>query len=173
MPKTREQKKAEVTNLKEKLEQSKAVVFTSQEGVSVQDTQKLRSELRENNSELLTVKKTLLNLVFKEKKYDYDASWFKHSANLAFSYGDEVSAAKAVHDFSKDHEGVTIAGGILEGEVIAPEKVMALAKLPSREELLAQTVRTIQMPISGFVNVLAGTLRSFVFVLAAYKDSKQ
>ena len=65
-----------------------------------------------------------------------------------------------------------ILGGILEGAFISRDKVLALAALPGRLELLAKTVGTLQAPISGFVNVLAGNIRGLVNVLQAVKDEK-
>jgi large subunit ribosomal protein L10 len=89
---------------------------------------------------------------------------------MAFG-SDEVAPAKILVDFAKGKE-MKIYGGLLEGKFITAAKVKELAGLPSKLELIALTVRTIQAPISGFVNVLAGNLRGLVNVLKAVKESK-
>ena len=69
-------------------------------------------------------------------------------------------------------ENLKIVGGILGTKELTAEEVQALAKLPSKEELLAKLVGTLNAPVSGFVNVLAGNLRGLVNVLKAVADSK-
>ena len=90
----------------------------------------------------------------------------------SLGYNDEVAAAKLMAEFAKDREDIQIVGGILEGEFVGTDAIKQLATLPSREELLAQLVGSINAPVSGFVNALAGNLRNFVYVLNAVKEAK-
>ena len=83
-----------------------------------------------------------------------------------------MAPAKILEQFSKTNGAVKIIGGVIERKFITAAEVIALAKLPSKQELLAKLVGTINAPISGFVNVLAGNLRGFVQVLNAIKDQK-
>ena len=92
---------------------------------------------------------------------------------MAFSAEDPVAPAKILNDFSKDHKALEIKAGILDGKVIALDEVKALAELPSREELLAKLVGSMQAPISGLVNVLQGTIRNFVYTLEAVRQKKE
>ncbi len=172
MPKTREKKSVEVKNLSESLKKSKAVVFATQKGVSVKAIEGLRKDLKGHDSQLQSVKKTLLNLVAKDQSIDLSSLTMDGSVGLAFSYGDEVTAAKTVYEFTKKNDGMKIIGGMLEGQVIPADTVMALAKLPGKQELLGQLVGTLQAPVSGFVRVLAGNVRGLVNVLNAVKESK-
>ena len=77
-----------------------------------------------------------------------------------------------IADFAKGRDTLTIAGGILEGKMVDAASIKALAKLPTRQQLLGQLVGTLNAPISGFVNVLASTIRSLPNVLNAIKGSK-
>jgi len=86
--------------------------------------------------------------------------------------GDEVSAARIVNNFSKTHEILQVFGGVLEGKFISVAMVKSLANLPSKQELLAKLVGSINAPVSGFVNVLAGNLRGLVGVLNNIAKSK-
>jgi large subunit ribosomal protein L10 len=74
--------------------------------------------------------------------------------------------------FVKGRETMSFVGGILENKGIEPSMVTSLSKLPGKQELLGQLVGTLNAPISGFVNVLAGNLRGLVNVLNAVKDKK-
>lgn len=172
MSKTRAKKTTEVTRLAERLARSKAVVFASQKGVTVRDIEKLRRDLRAEQAEFLAIKRTLLRRAFADAGVSVELPTHDGTTSLAFSYGDEVAAARLVASFAKNHEGMVIMGGLLEKEVITAEKVHALAALPGKHELLGQFVRVLQGPVSGFVNVLAANLRALPNVLQALKESK-
>jgi large subunit ribosomal protein L10 len=77
-----------------------------------------------------------------------------------------------VYAFAKKHDKVQLRAGLLEGSMVGVEKVMALALLPSKQELYAKIVGSINAPLSGFVNVLSGTMRGLITVLSAVKDTK-
>ena len=96
----------------------------------------------------------------------------KGNVAVAYSDVDPVAPARLVRQAANANEKLVILGGILEGAFISRDKVLALAALPGRLELLAKTVGTLQAPISGFVNVLAGNIRGLVNVLQAVKDEK-
>ncbi len=172
MPKSRSQKEAEVKKITDSLAQAKSVVFTSYDGLTVLDSQKLRGQLRKENVGYLACKKSLLKKALTETGLLAAKDNFSGSLAVAFTAGDEVAPAKLLAAFAKDKEALKIQGGILSGKFISGAKVLELAKLPSKLELLAKTVRTLQAPISGFVNVLAGNLRGLVNALNAIKDSK-
>lgn len=172
MAKARQRKEEEIKGLLERLAKSKAVVFATQKGVSVHDMEALRRDLRKEDAELTTIKKTLLKRAMSEKGVETDVSAFDGTIGLAFSYGDEVAAARIVAAFAKQHEGMAIAGGILENSLVAAESMKALAALPGKQELRGQVVRAMQGPVRGFAGVLAANLRSFVYVLNAIKESK-
>src|SRR3989344_1144033 len=87
-----------------------------------------------------------------------------------FSYEDEVTPAKTVQNFAKDHEAMLAVGGIVEGQYFDRTKILALSKLPTKLELLAKVVGSISSPISGLVNVFAGNLRNLVYILNAVKQ---
>ncbi|MBI3290784.1 50S ribosomal protein L10 [Candidatus Falkowbacteria bacterium] len=103
---------------------------------------------------------------------DTDPKTFNKGVATVFGYEDEVAPARVIQTFAKNHEALNTVGGILEGRFVGPEKIIELSRLPSRDELLAKVVGSINAPISGFVNVLAGNLRGLVGVLSAIKDSK-
>jgi len=86
---------------------------------------------------------------------------------------DEVAAPKIIAKMAKINENLKIKGGLLGTEILNEEQMMNLAKLPSKEELLAKLVGSLNAPINGFVNVLAGNIRGLVNVLNAISQAKQ
>ena len=101
---------------------------------------------------------------------EVDTKNFEGGVAAVFGFEDEVAPAQLIAAFAKKHDIVSIYGGMLEGNFIDSNKVKELAKLPSKQQLLGQLVGTINAPVSGFVNVLAGNLRGLVTVLNAIKD---
>lgn len=173
MPKSREQKRTMLIGLTEKVGRSKSVVFATYNALGVKDTEELRKLLRAEDSELLVTKKTLLSIALKDNNIEADIKPFDGQVATILSYSDEVAAAKILGAFQKTHKDkVDFAGGVLEGKYIDKNNVIALSVLPSKLELYARLVGTMNAPISGFVNVMAGNIRGLVNVLNAVKDSK-
>jgi len=175
MPKSKQQKEEILRDLKNKISKAKSVIFTSYDSLSAEENNLLRKNLKAENSEYYVAKKTFFELAFKDKKIEsLKPRGFKGKVAAVFGYGDEVSPAKVVDEFKKTHENtIEFVGGILEDKYIDSEAVSKLAKIPSREELYAKLVGSLNAPISGFVNALAGNLRNLVYVLNAIKNKKE
>lgn len=174
MPKTRKQKEEDVTNLVEDMNNAKSLVMTNYQGLTVKELEELRAKMREQGVSYRIVKNTLFE-VARAKSDLKDIEMEKQAGQMAVAFGmeDEVSPAKLVHDYAKEHKNLEIVAGILDGKFLQQAEVESLAKLPSKDELIAKTVGTIKAPITGFVNVLAGNLRGLVGVLNAIKDTKE
>lgn len=175
MPKNKIQKQEILRNLSEKFKKSKSVVFAGFNALTVKDNENLRAQLRKENSEYYVAKKTLMNLAFKDQISDLNVRDFDGKMAAIFSYEDEVAPAKILGNFRKDKEKankVFFLGGILENKLLSQAEVEALSNIPSKQELYAKLVGSLNAPISGFVNVLAGNLRSLVQVLKAIEEKK-
>ncbi len=173
MPKTKQQKQEISRDLKERLAKAKSVVFTSFTGLTVKENEALRSELINEQSEYYAAKKTLLARALSEANIEVDTKTLEGQVAITFGYADEIAPAKILSKFIKGSDGrLKFLGGILEGKFLDAANVSALATLPSKEELYAKIVGSINAPVSGFVNVLAGNLRSFVGVLSAIQKTK-
>jgi len=173
MPKTRKQKEHSVQTLDEKLSQSKSLVFANFSGLKVKDATKLRRLCKAEGAVYEVDKKTLLKIAFEKSGISgVDVKSLPGAVAVVYGLTDEVAPAKVLEQFSKTNEAVKIIGGVIERKFISASEVIALAKLPSKQQLLAKLVGTINAPVSGFVNVLAGNLRGFVQVLNAIKDQK-
>jgi len=171
MPKTRQQKVQAVESLTSGLKDSKGAVFANFQGLKVTDFEALRKQARAEQVQVQVAKKTLVKRVFEDLGVTADPKTFDGGV-VALSGPDEIAAAKIVSNFAKTHDMVTIYGGVLEGKFIDASGVKSLASLPSKQQLLGQLVGTLNAPVSGFVNVLAGNLRNLVNVLNNIKEAK-
>ena len=169
----RPEKAAKVAELKELLANSQAVVLVNYCGLTVSEDTELRKQMREAGVKYMVAKNTFTRIAAKEAGIEGLDGMLENNTALAFAAEDPVAPAKIAYEFSKKHEKLEIKGGLLNGAVIGTDEIKALADLPSREELLAKLVGSMQAPISGFVNVLHGTLRNFVYVMDAIRDKKE
>lgn len=172
MAKTRQQKEQAIDDLASQIKTAKSAVFANFQGLKVVESEELRGICRKAGITYTASKKTLVGRALSEAGYNIDTHTFQGGVASIFGNEDEVAPAQIVANFAKTHEVVTIFGGILEGKFIDAVKVNELSKLPSKHQLLGQLVGTLNAPISGFVNVLAGNLRGLVNVLNAVKESK-
>jgi len=170
---TKDQKKELVKNLSARIKDGKVVIFSDYAGTSVSKMKNLRDELRASNSSYKITKKKLIDLSLKEAGIEASVLDLEGQIGIAIGQGDEVSAAKILAKFAKENKNFKILRGILENKIISASEVMSLATLPSRDELLAKLVGSINAPVNGFVNALAGNLRNLVGVLKAIGDTKQ
>lgn len=174
MPKTRAQKEQTLGALTDKLGRMKGAVLVDYRGLKVKDAQKIREKSWVEAVDYEVIKKTLLKLALKGAGLEgvLEPKKLEGNIGMVVGYSDEVSTAKFAASASKEIEAFKILGGLFEGKFVSASQVKALASLPSRVELLARLVGSIQAPISGFVNVMAGNLRGLVQVLNAIKESK-
>ena len=166
------QKKEIIEKLTEDIKNSKSVVFVDFKGLKLNDTRALKKDLRNSGASLKVAKKTLINLALEKAGVKIDARLMEGQIALAVSDADETSPAKIIDGFSKKNKNIKILAGLLGSKIMKLEEIEALAKLPSKEELLAKLVGTLNAPISGFVNVLAGNLRGLVQALNAMAEKK-
>ena len=171
-------KQAVVAELKEQLTSAKGVVLTGYKGLTVAQDTALRREFREAGVTYHVVKNTMLRLAAQEAGIEGLDEHLEGTTAFAFSAEDAVAPAKVIGGFIKknqlDDAGVlTIKVGMVEGQVIDAKEVNALATLPSREELIAKMLGSMNAPISNTVNVLQGVIRKAVYVLDAVRAQKE
>ncbi len=172
MPKTRSQKEQLLAAFTDRVGRSQSVVLVSTVGVKVTDIELMRDALFKEGLQLQVAKNSLLKLALTELNIEVPQELLDQPLALIYSYEDVVAGPKLTSAFKKEIEVLNVLGGIANGSFISPAQVEAYAKLPSREQLLAQLVGTLNAPISGIVNVLAGNVRSILNVLGAIRDAK-
>ena len=172
MPKSKQQKQSTVESLVGGLKDAKGVVFANFQGLTVAQTEELRKNARKEGVTVLAAKKTLVKRALESAGLtNADVSSFKGGV-ATFIGNDEVTPAKVVATFAKKNEVVSIFGGILDGKFVDAAMVKSLSTLPGKQELLQKMVGSLNSPISGFVQVNAGIVRSLFNVLNAYQAKK-
>lgn len=149
-----EQKKQQVAEISEKLSSAVAGVIVDYKGITVADDTVLRADLRKAGVDYTVVKNTLLALAVKGTALEGLTSVLEGTTALAVSKEDSVASAKILSEFADKHENFSIKGGFLDGEVISLEKIDSLAKLPSKDVLLATVCNAFNAPIAAFARAM-------------------
>jgi len=166
-----EQKQAVVAEVAKQVAGAKAIVMAENRGMPVADMTQLRAKARASGVYFRVVKNTLVRRAVADTPYATLAD--KMVGPLAYGMGpDPVTVAKVLSDFAKGHDKFVITGGAMPGQVMSAKEITALATLPSREELLARLVGTMQAPIAKFVRTLNEVPSKFVRALAAVRDAR-
>ncbi len=173
MKMNRQQKVKLVSELHEKLKSAKAAFLVDYKGLDVKSMSALRRQLREVNTEMKVVKNRLLKLASKGTNTESIQDAMKGPSAIVISYEDVVAPAKILVNFSKENENLKIKKGQLTGKVLDFEKIKQLAELPSREQLLAQTLSVMMAVPASFVRVLNGVIVKFLNVLKAIEEQKK
>ena len=149
-----EAKKAEVAAIADRLQGACAGVIVDYKGINVADDTVLRKELREAGVEYTVTKNTMIELAIKGTELEGLSDCLAGTTALATSKDDYVAAARILAKFANTHKDFTIKSGFLDNEVISLDKIDSLAKLPSREVLLATVCNAFNAPISAFARAV-------------------
>ncbi|MCK9393336.1 MAG: 50S ribosomal protein L10 [Candidatus Paceibacterota bacterium] len=172
MPLTREKKESIVKEIEDCLTKQKSIVFMDFKGIKVKDLSVLRNQLKEQDGEMKVSKKSLINVAFKNKNFDFDAKNLSGEVAVIFGYGDEVSSSKAVYQFTKTSKEAKILGGFVENKFYSDIDIIRLAELPPKPQMIGMFMATINAPVTNFVGVLGGNLRKVVVAFSEIKNKK-
>ncbi len=173
MRKTLLRKQEIVNEIKEKIEKSKIVIVFDFTGIDANTVADFRKELKKINTDMQVVRNTLFKRACEGTELYDKMNLFEKPSALLFGYDDIVETAKKLNEFLKEYETAYIKGGLVEGRYATAEEIESVAKLPSREQLVAQLLAVMQAPITNFVRVLNGVPQKFVLVLNAIKEQKE
>lgn len=164
------QKQQRVDRLREELVNAQGMIVASYVGLSVQETQELRAEVRKAGASLRVVKNTLARLSIKGTDMEVISDQLVGPSMLAFSE-DPVAPAKALVEYaSESKDRLVIKAGVLGGKLLTQQEVVALSKLPSIDEMRAKLLGTLNAPAQTFVRMLNAPAQSFATVLKARMD---
>ncbi|MBO4251706.1 MAG: 50S ribosomal protein L10 [Clostridia bacterium] len=167
-----EAKKQVVEEIKEKIQNAKSVVLVSSKGLSVADDTALRREFRAKDVEYKVLKNTLVRRAFNDLGInDFDED-LNGPTTIAFG-ADETQAAKIIMDAVKKYDSkISVKCAYVDGSKVDANGVKELAAMPSKEELVAKMLGSLQAPISNFVGVLSAIPRGLVIALNAIAEKK-
>ena len=158
--------------IKAKLDKAQVAIVTEYKGLSVEEITNLRRALQKDGGDYMVTKNTLAKIAVKGTDFEVLTETFKGPIALAFGFEDQVSPAKAVAKFIKDTKKGVILGAALDGKLLSADETEALAKLPSKEELIAKILGSINSPASGIANSVNAVMAQLTRAMAAVRDQK-
>lgn len=161
-----------VNELKEQFKDVKDYFFTDYRGLTVEQITDLRNRLREKNALYKVVKNNFAKIVLKELDCPEVDDYLFGPTAIAYTSDDSGPVAKVLLEFAKD-TSVEVKGGLVEGNVYDASGVEAYSKLPTRVELLAKLMGTMNAPLQNLVYAMNGVTQKLVRTLQAVADSKQ
>jgi large subunit ribosomal protein L10 len=167
--------KQTVEELRQKIQKAKSIILADYRGLSADDINKLRADIKDKGAETTVAKNTLLKVALEEEKIDVGeiSEDLKGPTAAIFSYEDSITPIKTLFDFAKNLELPKIKSAIIDGVYNDSEKLEEISKIPSKEELLARLVSSLKSPLSGIANTLGGVQKNFVYTINAIKTQKE
>ena len=169
---TKQFKNEKIEYYKKQFENAKVAVVTDYRGLSVEEITELRRGLQANESDLTVTKNTLCKVASKGTNFEAISELMQGPTAIAFGYGDEVGAAKVLAKFIKENKKGEILGAVLEGKVLNADEAKKLASMPSKEELYAKMLGSINSPASGIVYSINGVMSALVRAIDAVAKQK-
>lgn len=166
-------KQEKIQEIKEAALKAKVAIVSDYRGLTVAEITDLRRRLQQENGDLTVMKNTLAKIAFKGTDFEGLDEHLKGPSAIAFGFGDQVSPAKVLTKFIKDKKKTEIRGGMLDGKVLSLEQVKDLSNLPSKEELIAKMLGSINSPASGIVYAMNGVMSSLVRAIDEVRKQKQ
>ena len=167
-----EGKKEVVAEVSERLAKAQTVVLAEYRGLPVEQITVLRSQARASGVYLRVLKNTLARRAVQGTPFEKLAD--QMVGPLAYGISeDPVAAAKVLHTYAKTNDKLVIKGGAMANQVMTAKEIGTLATMPSRDELLAKLMGTMQAPVTKFVQTLNEVPGRFVRTLAAVRDQKE
>ena len=154
------QKKEEVNKLADKIKAAKAVILADYRGINVEDVTNLRTKLRAANTEYAIIKNNITRRAMAECKIEGLDDALLGPTAVVLGNDDYLETSKIIYEYAKNHDFYKVKGGIIDGKVVSAEEIITLAKLPSREALIA-----------GLAGALLGNITKF-FICLKTEDSK-
>lgn len=162
-----EAKKQVVSEIKDKLSRSKSVTFVDYRGLTVDEDTAMRREFKKNGSEYKVYKNRLMLLALNELGIKGAEDYLQGTTAVAFSYDDEVAGAKIACQTAEKTKKLTVKFGLLNGNFVEGKQIEALAKLPSKEVLIATLLGTLNGPASALCRVLNAPVQGLAIALNA------
>jgi len=169
----RSTKERVVSELHDKLKDTKLAILADYSGMNVVQITELRNELRGRDSEMKVVKNNLLRIASKDTDFSSLDDYLAGPLAIIMNFGDVIEPTKVLVGFAKKNAALEVKVGILDGRLLTREEINTLAELPSREILLGKLLSTMVGVQAQFVNVLAEVPGKFVRTLDVYRAQKE
>jgi large subunit ribosomal protein L10 len=165
---TKSKKHEVVAEVAELVKNAKMTVVAQYQGTTVKAIQSLRREAKSNGTKVTVVKNRLVIKALEQAGNKVDTSELKGQLLYAFNAEDEVAPAQVLNTFAKTHPSIVFVGAITaDGTFMTADEVKTLAVMPSKNQLIAQVVATLQSPLNDTLNGLSGNLHALLEGIAA------
>jgi len=165
-------KSEKIDAIKSKVEKAQVALITEYKGYTVEEITNLRRALQKEGGDYMVTKNTLAKVAIKGTEYEVMTDLMKGPIAIAFGFDDQVSPAKVVSKFIKDSKKGEILGAVLEGKLLSADEAKALANLPSKDELYAKMLGSINSPATGITLGINGVMAALTRAIAAVRDQK-
>ncbi len=169
----REQKAAAIEEIAGQIQESEAIFAVDYRGITVAQVAELRVKLQESDASLRVVKNTLTERAADQTETTALKALLAGPTALTFVRGDVAGAAKAIADAQKTTNVLAFKGGVLNGEALDADQIVALSKLPSREVLYQQLVGLVASPLTGMARGLNALIGGVAIALNGVLEKKQ
>ena len=167
-------KQEKVEKLKEQFAKATVAVVTEYRGLSVEDISKLRRALQKEDGDYTVVKNTLAKIALQGTQFEAMAEKLEGPIAIAFGYGDQAAPVKILTKFCKENKkDIPVNAAVLDGKLLSKEETKELANIPSREELYAKMLGSINSPASGIANSISAVMRQLVYTMDAVRKQKE
>lgn len=169
---TKEFKNEKIEHYKKQFENAKVAVVADYRGLTVEEITELRRNLQAQQADLTVTKNTLCKVAVKDTPFEAICEIMHGPTAIAFGFGDEVASAKVLSKFIKENKKGEIIGAVMDGKLLTADEAKKLATMPSKEELYAKMLGSVNSPASGIVYSVNGVMSALVRAIAAVRDTK-
>ena len=161
-----------VALIKKKIDKAQVAIVTNYNTLTVEEITKVRRALQKEDGDYMVTKNTLAKLAIKDTPYEVLSDVLSGPVAIAFGYKDQVVPAKVLSKFIKETKKGEILAAALDGKLLSANEAKALADLPSKEEIYAKMLGSINSPASGLVYSVNGVMAALTRAVAAVRDQK-
>ena len=161
-----------VAQIKSKIDKAQVAIVSEYKGLTVEEITKVRRDLQKEDGDYMVTKNTLAKVAIKGTPYEVLSDVLSGPVAIAFGYKDQVMPAKVLAKFIKDTKKGEIIAAALDGKLLDAKEAKALAELPTKEEIYAKMLGSINSPASGLVYTVNGVMAALTRAVAAVRDQK-
>ncbi len=165
-------KSEKLAKMKEYIEKAQVAVVSDYKGLTVEEITKLRRSIQQEDGDYMVTKNTLAKIAIKDTPYEVLSDILTGPVAIAFGFKDQVTPAKALSKYIKDTKKGEILAAALDGKLLNAKEAKALADMPSKEEIYAKMLGSINSPASGLVYTVNGVMAALTRAVAAVRDQK-
>ncbi len=165
-------KNEKLAKIKSNIEKAQVAIVSDYKGLTVEEITNLRRSIQKEDGDYMVTKNTLAKIAIKDTPYEVLSDVLTGPVAIAFGFKDQVAPAKALSKFIKDTKKGEIIAAALDGKLLSAKEAKALADMPSKEEIYAKMLGSLNSPASGLVYTVNGVMAALTRAVAAVRDKK-